>query len=175
MWQIPKLFCYPPLLHTIIPFLVSDPVSVSVPVPISATAVVSVSAPFLAPDLRSFIHHLPVFRSCFTPSTPSSFQSPSPSPSPPPSLSPSPFLSYLSLFSHVLPIFLSRSVTVPINIPVSVPSRARAPLKFPFPPPCLFPPPFLSPCLSSFACTDTGPCKRSCRVPARSTPCLQIC
>ena len=122
MWQIPKLFCYPPLLHTIIPFLVSDPVSVSVPVPISATAVVSVSAPFLAPDLRSFIHHLPVFRSCFTPSTPSSFN-PRPRPHPRPRLCPRP-RSCLT--------FLCSLTSFPFSFPA--PSLSLSTFLFPSPP-----------------------------------------
>ena len=70
----------------------------------------------------------------------------------------------------------SRSISVPINFYIPVP--APTPFPSPFPPPTLNPPPAtfaysnpsdtVTPSVLC-ACTDTGPCKWSCRVPASAT------
>ena len=104
----------------------------------------------------------------------------SPFPSPLLSSLPSPFLSCFFVHLHSRSRSPSRSVPVPMTvhvpIPTSVPVTVSVPTPTPIPPPPLFAPScLLDPVTSSVrcACTDTGPCERSCGVVASATPCLQ--
>ena len=83
-------------------------------------------------------------------------------------------VSILRSFVRLHPRFRSRSVLVPFTVRVPVPTFDPVPVYVPAPAPGRSLP-SRGPGTPSVrcACTDTGPCKWSCRVPPSTTPCLQ--
>ena len=112
------------------------------------------------------------------------FPSSIPSPFPLPSPFASPFLtpllpSFPFLLPSSSPSYVHFLVSAPVPVPVPAPSPSPPPFHSPFLLPTLFPSSLAATRPSDpvtlsiqYACTDTGPCKRSCRVPASATPCF---
>ena len=145
------------LLRGLLRFLVCPPPS---PIPV----LVPVPVPVYAPLVSFPSPHRSCFHLIFVPV-------PVPAPSP----LPSQFPSYLHSLAST-PVSVPAPSPSSSSFPLPTPSRSPLPPSTPIPPPTLFvlsyPSDSVTPSVQ-YACTDTAPCKRSCRVPETAFSCLQ--